>query len=243
LLGGAHAGAAVRISLEAGTDQSGPAGMRRRWAVAQAIAPVLTAAFANLPVPGGARTGRRPLPSGGGEPEPRAAWARQVLDAPLSAAPGTFREWIRNGQGRPPTIADLDRHRGGFRAPVTARGHLEIGVADPLPGDGWVVAAAVVTTLVEDSQAASEALAATAGSHGTPHVWERAVRDALADPDIAVAARSLFLSAYGALARRGAPRRMRDAIADYLERYVSRGRCPADDHAGPVSRPPSSTRS
>jgi glutamate--cysteine ligase len=112
---------------------------------------------------------------------------------------------------------------------VAARGRLEIDVTDRLPGAGWQVAAAIVSTLVEDPQAATEALAATAESRATPYLWERAARDALTDPDLAAAARSLFLSAYGALARRGAPRPARDAVAAYLERFVLRGRCPADD--------------
>ncbi|MZE81796.1 ergothioneine biosynthesis glutamate--cysteine ligase EgtA, partial [Streptomyces sp. SID5475] len=32
-----------------------------------------------------------------------------------------------------------------------------------------------------------------------------------------------------ALPRLGAPPAVRDAVADFTERYVSRGRCPADD--------------
>jgi len=227
-LGATHPSAAVRVSLEAGTDDHGPTGMSHRWAVAHAIAPVLVAAFANSP--GAGRRTRRPaLPAAGAE-DPRTAWARQVLDAPASPdSPATFRDRIRHGSGRPATIADLDRHRRAFRPPVAARGHLEIGVTDRLPGDGWVVAAAVVTTLVDDRQAAAEALVATAALRTTPRLWERALRDALTDPDIAAAARSLFLSAYAALGRRGVSRPIRDSVADYLERYVGRGRCPADD--------------
>jgi glutamate--cysteine ligase len=250
------AGLGMRVSLEAGTEDRGSTGLRRRWAVAQAIAPVLTAAFANTPVRDGPQAGwrssRRPPGTGpgaagrdaagpdgagpdgagpdGGAPDPRTAWARQVLDAPLSpAAPATFREWIRSGGGRRPAIADLEHHRQSFRPPVTARGHLAIDVVDRQPDDGWLVAAAVVTTLVEDPQAAAEALLATAPLGGSPHLWHRAARDALTDPALAAAARSLFLSAYGALARRGAARPIRDAIAGYLDRYVLRGRCPADD--------------
>jgi glutamate--cysteine ligase len=145
------------------------------------------------------------------------------------ATPATFRTWIRRGTGRPPTIADLDRHQRAWRPPVAARGHLEIDVTDPLPDDGWIAAAAVIATLLDDAKAADDALAATATLWATPYLWERARRDALTDPAIAAAARSLFLAAYAGLARRGAPRPIRDAVADYLERYVGRGRCPADD--------------
>jgi glutamate--cysteine ligase len=251
----APAGRGVRVSLEAGTKDHGPTGLRRRWAVAHAIAPVLAAAFANAPILDGPRAGWRSAPRPAHNPpsaalgeagpdsgpagtgaDPRTAWARQVLDAPVSALEAaTFRDWIRRGAGRRPEIADLDRHERSLRPPVAARGHLEIDVVDRLPDDGWLVAAAVISTLVEDAQAATEALAATAELRGGPaYRGERAARDALTDPGLAAAARSLFLSAYGALARRGAPRPMRDAVAAYLERYVLRGRCPADDHLAPT---------
>jgi hypothetical protein len=36
-------------------------------------------------------------------------------------------------------------------------------------------------------------------------------------------------AAYAALARQGAARDLRDAVAGFTERYVLRGRCPADD--------------
>jgi glutamate--cysteine ligase len=259
-------GAAVRVNLEAGTDDHSPTGMRRRWAVAHAIAPVLAAAFANAPVSDGPRAGWRSSPRrpGAADPgraqlgtaqpgtaqpgtaqpgtaqpgtaqpglDPGAAWARDVLDAPISApelSPATFRQWIRHGRGRRPGVADLDRHERAFRPPVAARGILTIDVTDRLPGQGWQVAAAVVSTLVEDPQAATAALVATAALRDSPSLWERAARDALTDPDLATAARSLFLSAYGALARRGAPRPIRNAVAAYAEHFVLAGRCPADD--------------
>jgi glutamate--cysteine ligase len=60
-------------------------------------------------------------------------------------------------------------------------------------------------------------------------VWPRAARDALADPAIAEAARACFVAAYAALARQGTDRHLRDAVATYIHRYVSRGRTPADD--------------
>ncbi len=234
-------GAGVRVHLEAGTEDHGPTSMRRRWAVAHAVAPVLAAAFANAPVADGPRAGWRSSPrrtAAEPGPDPRAAWAREVLDAPVSApelSPATFRQWIRHGRGRPPAIADLERHERAFRPPVAARGILEIDGTDRLPGQGWQVAAAVIGTLIDDSQAATEALAATAGLRNRAkrrdgaYLWERAARDALTDPELATAARSLFVSAYGALARRGAPRRLRDAVAAYAEHFVLSGRCPADD--------------
>lgn len=229
LLGPATAG--VRVALEAGLDDDGPYGLRRRWAVAQAIAPVLAAAFANSPLCDGRPTGwrsnrqalRRHLATPPDTADPRDAWAEQVLDAPY--APGlTFRQWIRTARA---TRDDLARHLRAVPAPVAARGHLEIDVADRQPGGDWRVPLAVVTALIEDPLAAAEALAAT-GPPGRDR-WTRAARDGLSDPELATAARSLFVSAYGALARLGVRRELRDTVAAFTERYVLRGRSPADD--------------
>jgi glutamate--cysteine ligase len=239
LLGTATAG--VRVALEAGIDGAGPYGMRHRWAVAQAIAPVLAAAFANSPLSDGRPTGWRsnrqalrrvssPIPasfspsaSASGDGDPRAAWARQVLDAPV--APGqSFRDRIRAGRVE---LTDLRTHLRAFRPPVAARGRLVIDVADRQPGNGWRVPLAVITALIEDPLAAAEALVATSMLDGD--LWTRAARDGLTDPELAAAARSCFVSAYAALARQGVGRDLRDAVADFTERYVMRSRCPADD--------------
>jgi glutamate--cysteine ligase len=122
----------------------------------------------------------------------------------------------------PPAEAGLRRHLGGLRAPVRALGRLELDVADGQEGDGWRVAVAVIATLLDDPVAAAAAEAATAQFAYGKGVWERAARDA-------APARECFVAAYAALARRGAPRELRDAVAAYMERYVMRGRCPADD--------------
>ena len=46
---------------------------------------------------------------------------------------------------------------------------------------------------------------------------------------LAKAAQECFEAADAALARLDAPPAVRNAVADYSERYVRRGRCPADD--------------
>ena len=228
--------AGIRVALEAGTDDPGPLGLRRRWAVANAVAPVLAAAFANSPLRNGRPTGwrstrqalRRDTAMMPPASDPRAAWVAYALDRPVHGGAGSpsLRRSLRSGSV---TAADLREHLRRLRPPVAARGHLEINVADRQPGDGWRVPLAVVTALMDDPHSAEATLEATEALVSSPGWWARAARDGLTDPVLAGAARACFLSAYAALARQGAARPTRDAVADFIERYVLRGRCPADD--------------
>ncbi|HXP18148.1 MAG TPA: ergothioneine biosynthesis glutamate--cysteine ligase EgtA [Streptosporangiaceae bacterium] len=59
--------------------------------------------------------------------------------------------------------------------------------------------------------------------------WLRAARLGPADPAIARAIRECFEAAAAALARAGTSPRIRKMVGDFTERYVDRGRCPADD--------------
>jgi glutamate--cysteine ligase len=233
----ATATAGVRVALEAGVEGDGPFGLRRRWHLANAVAPVLAAAFANAPLRQGRPTGwrsvrqalRRELPGVPVGVDPRKAWATLALDAPVSGTGRSLRDWTRAGPGDRPVVADLTRHLARLRPPVAARGHLELDVADRQPGSAWRVPLAVTAALLDDPNAAAVAESATRDLAATPRLWERAARDALTDPELAAAARELFVAAYAALARQGVARELRDAVADYTERYVLRGRCPADD--------------
>jgi glutamate--cysteine ligase len=159
--------------------------------------------------------------------DPRADWAAYVMDARPSAGEPSLRERLRAGESL--TEGDLWRHVDSLRAPVAARGHLELDFVDGQAGEGWRVAVAVVATLLDDPVAATAAEEATGRFAYGEKVWERAARDALTDAQLATAARECFVAAYAALARRGAPRDLRDAVAAFMDRYVMRGRCPADD--------------
>jgi len=221
---------AVRVCLDAG---DAGLGLRRRWEVARAVGPVLTAAFANSPLRHGRPTGWRstrqalrlgidtPLPPG----DPRTAWTRYALDHPVAGTELSFRQALRDGC--PLDNDDLWQHLDTLPSPLRARGLLELSMIDAQPGDGWRVALAVTTALIDDDRADDEALAATADLPAD--AWTRSARDALADPLIADATRRCFLAAYAALARQGADRHIRDDVAKYLERYVNRNRTPADD--------------
>ncbi len=193
--------------------------------------------------------GRTRAPSADGDP--RDAWAAYALDAKLmcvrepgstdwTAPPGlTFRDWVRDGGSgplRPPTPEDLDYHLSTLFPPVRPRGHMELRMIDAQQGDGWIVPAAVVRALADDERAADAALAAAEpvweglglrSDAGDP--WLRAARSGPADPSISRASRRCFEAADAALGRAGAPAPIRQAVADFTERYVLQDRCPADD--------------
>ncbi|MFH9226928.1 ergothioneine biosynthesis glutamate--cysteine ligase EgtA [Streptomyces lydicus] len=255
--------ASVQVCVDAGYEEPGPLGHGRRWLLAHLLGAVLAAAFANSPTSEGCPTGYRTTrqliwsqldpartlapPLG---PDPRTAWARYVLDAPVmcirsdggswDAPEGlTFRDWVRTGVPRPPTQEDLDYHLTTLFPPVRPRGHLELRMIDAQSGDaGWVVPLAVTAALFDDPEAAErayrtvKALAETAGQRPAPRnpLWRRAARGGLTDPELHAAAVACFAAAEEALPRLGASPEVRAAVAEFTERYVARGRCPADDH-------------
>ena len=65
--------------------------------------------------------------------------------------------------------------------------------------------------------------------------WLRAARSGPADPDISRASRRCFEAADAALGRAGAPAPIRQAVADFTERYVLQDRCPANDQLEAVT--------
>ncbi|MFI9169085.1 ergothioneine biosynthesis glutamate--cysteine ligase EgtA [Streptomyces lincolnensis] len=254
--------ASVQVCLDAGHEEPGPLGLGRRWWLAHQLGAVLVAAFANSPLAGSEPTGwlstRQLLwteigPGRAGGPpldtDPRTAWARHVLDAPVmcirrDSGPWdvpdglVFREWARTGLPRPLTREDLDYHVSTLFPPVRPRGHLELRMIDAQPGaDGWIVPLAVATALFDDPEAAETAyravkpLAERALSLPAPHnpLWREAARHGLADPELHEAAMTCFTAALEALPRLGATAEVTGAVAAYLDRYVMRGRCPADD--------------
>ncbi|MEU5536170.1 ergothioneine biosynthesis glutamate--cysteine ligase EgtA [Streptomyces sp. NPDC020362] len=254
--------ASVQVCVDAGYEEPGPLGHEQRWWLAHHLGPVLVAAFANSPLVGrqptgwlstrqllwtqiGAGRAGAPPPDG----QPRAAWARHVLDAPVMCVRGddsawevpeglTFRGWARSGAPRPPTRADLDYHLTTLFPPVRPRGHLELRMIDAQPGDdGWIVPLAVTAALFDDPEAAEAAhravkpLAERALNLPAPHnpLWVDAARQGLADPELRETAVACFAAALQALPRLGATPGVVDAVTAYLNRYVVQGRCPADD--------------
>ncbi|MEU6477487.1 ergothioneine biosynthesis glutamate--cysteine ligase EgtA [Streptomyces sp. NPDC047017] len=256
------ASASVQVCVDAGHEEPGPLGHVRRWWLAHQLGPVLVAAFASSPLVAGRPTGWRSTrqlhwaqigPGRAGGPsldgDPRAAWTRHVLDAPVMCVRRedgpwqvpdglTFRDWIRSGLPRPPTREDLDYHLTTLFPPVRPRGHLELRMIDAQPGDdGWIVPLAVTAALFDDPEASETAyravkpLAERALTRPAPHnaLWADAARSALADPELREAAVICFEAAVAALPRLGAGDEVTGAVAAHLDHYVRRGRCPADD--------------
>jgi ergothioneine biosynthesis glutamate--cysteine ligase EgtA len=232
---------------------------RERWRLLHALAPILIATFANSPFAGGRPSGWRCTrqavwsrldpsrtraafqPSG--DQDPRAAWVRYALDARVlcvrdaageeradwTAPPGlTFAQWLRGDGPRPVTVDDLAYHLGTLFPPVRARGHLEVRYVDAQPGNDWMVVPAVLAALLDDAAAADRAAAAAEPLCHDPAATIRAARDGLADPRLAKSARICFDAALGALDRIGGAA-LRPAVEGFAERYVDRGRCPADE--------------
>ncbi|MFI5793030.1 ergothioneine biosynthesis glutamate--cysteine ligase EgtA [Streptomyces sp. NPDC051677] len=251
--------ASVQVCLDAGYEEPGPLGHGRRWWLSHTLGAVLVAAFANSPLLGGSPTGWRStrqllwMEIGAGraggpvlDGDPRATWARHVLDAPVmcvrrDSGPWdvperlTFREWTRAGE---PTREDLDYHLTTLFPPVRPRGHLELRMIDAQPGDdGWIVPLAVTTALFDDPEAAENAyrtvkpLAERAQPLPAPHnpLWIDAARHGLTDPELHEVAVACFTTALRALPRLGADDGVMDAVTDYFNRYVLKGRTPADD--------------
>jgi ergothioneine biosynthesis glutamate--cysteine ligase EgtA len=162
-----------------------------------------------------------------------------------------FRDWVRGVDGlRPPTTEDLTYHLSTLFPPVRPRGHFELRMIDAQPGDGWVVPVAVTSALLSDPRAGDVAMAAAQrlwdgegsdrgdrggldgagnGARDREALWLRAARLGPADPRIARASRACFAAARDALVRQDTPRAILAAVDDFIERYVSKNRCPADD--------------
>jgi len=247
--------ASVQVCLDAGDDSDGWGGYRQRWWLADAIGPMLQASFANSPRtvrrirwvsyrqalrfgtdPSRTRAPRRTT-------EPRTAWASYALAAKVAliAQPEplpwivpnglTMRDWLRGLGPRPVTLDDLERHLGTLVPPIRPRGYLEFRMIDQQPEDGWIVPVAVVTALLDDpiaAEAAAEATEPLRSPLRRHHDWLASARTGLADRALRRAARTCFEAAAAALARAGAAPHVRHAVETFIERYPSRGRCPAD---------------
>jgi glutamate--cysteine ligase len=240
--------AAIQINLDAGHADD----IEARWRRAHALGPVLAATFANSPLanggPSGWRSARlatwdaidrgRAAPVGDDHGDARRAWVQYVLDAPVMLIrtpdrftpmlePLTFHEWVTRGHRLgSPTVDDLEYHLTTLFPPVRPRGWLELRMIDALPDPWWRVAVAVTTVLMDDDEAAALVRPALESTRG---LWTDAARDGLEHPVLASAAQECFAVAIDVLPRHSTDALTLGAVTEFSERYVSRGRCPADD--------------
>jgi glutamate--cysteine ligase len=152
----------------------------------------------------------------------------------------TFRQWIDRGRigatARPPTLDDFAYHLSTLFPPVRPQGHLELRMIDAQSGeDGWIVPLVVTTALFEDpeaTRAAEDAVRELPPPSGPPAprdpLWLRAARLGPHDPALRRAAVRCFAAALPALPRLGVGD-LQPLVAEFTDRYVARGRCPADD--------------
>ncbi|MFC0865873.1 ergothioneine biosynthesis glutamate--cysteine ligase EgtA [Sphaerimonospora cavernae] len=192
-------------------------------------------------------------------PSAREAWTTHALDTPVlcvrtpegpweTPAGLTLRDWIRGGGPRPVTVEDIDYHLTTLFPPVRPRGHLELRMIDAQPGpDGWVVPMAVTAALFDDLEAAefahrvADRLADQVDPGPRNLLWREAACRGLEHPGLHTAAVDCFAAARRALPRLGASADVLAAVADFTDRYVTRGRCPADDLLDRISRKESQT--
>jgi len=239
-------------SLQINLDLGDAANLGRRWRLAHALGPVLVAAFANSPLaasrPTGASSSRqqiwglldrsRSAPALSVLP-PADAWARYALDARVllvRAGPTrhepvrhhlTFSRWMAEGHALGyPTLDDFAYHLTTLFPPVRPKGWLELRMIDAVPDPWWQVAAAVTTALLDDPEAFDVAERACGPIAGC---WAEAAVHSLGHPALASATRTCFAAAVAALPRLGVHGDTVVATESFIDRYVERGRCPADD--------------
>jgi glutamate--cysteine ligase len=247
--------AAVQPCLDLGERADLPL----RWTALHALGPVLVAAFANSPMLHGRRTGWKSsrmavwltldpprtappeLDLDFGAADPADRYARWAMEASViwvrggerrgTAPPGvSFADWLAGAPAAPPnrpTTADLDLHLSTLFPPVRPHGHAEVRYIDAQAGDNWVVPVAVLAALLSNREATAAATAACLGVAGR---WHDAARVGLADPELARAAKAVFTLAAGALPGLIGPGQVRDLVEEFTERWVLRGRSPADEN-------------
>ncbi|MFB9903931.1 ergothioneine biosynthesis glutamate--cysteine ligase EgtA [Allokutzneria oryzae] len=237
--------AGLQVCLDAGEPHRLPA----RWAAVHALGPVLTAAFANSPELGGARTGwastrmravagtdpdrTRPAPVGA---DPALLWARHALDTPLvclrrpgedwSAPPGvTLGDWVDGALSPPPTTDDIDYHMSTMFPPVRPRGYIEVRYLDTQPTGEWVVPLVLLTALFHQESTVDAVLDVTAGAADR---WEEAARHGLADPVLAGVAAEVFELGARAIPALGLPAELTALVTETLK-------CAIDSRVGDLS--------
>jgi glutamate--cysteine ligase len=240
-------------SLQVNVDLGPPEVARRRWRLANLVAPVLTAAFAASPVPGAVngraqgwrdldptRTGVAPPLVAGGD-DPLADVTADALRADVllverdgeteAGRPGwSFAHWVADGHPRfgRPTGRDLATHLTTLFPESRLRGFLEVRGIDELPRRLRDAPVALLCGLLYDDEATERGLAALEPHRAAvPDLLARAARDGLRDPLLGDLAEAVLDAALeGAERLPGCPT---EGAAAYLDRFVGPRAHPSDE--------------
>jgi glutamate--cysteine ligase len=222
--------ASLQVAVDIGADALG------RWRLLNALAPVLTAVFANSRRYAGDDTGfasyraetwRRadPLRTGVlGDGDPVGAYVDFALRAPAILLGGDeaparpFEAWI----GAIDETASWEKHLGTLFPEVRPRGYFEVRSIDAVPEADWPAVVALLAGLTYDPEAAL----AAAEIVGEPDadLLQRAGRVALGDPTLARMSRDLVTVALSGCRRLGPAflsERYQGEAADFLRRVTS----------------------
>jgi glutamate--cysteine ligase len=238
--------AAIQVNLDAGLeDQAG------RWRLVHALGPVLLACFSHSALSNGRPTGWRStrmaiwqsLDASRTSPaahvdDPVNDWSAYAMAANVMfiskandlvpvLSPMTFAQWMDRGHELGyPTIEDLSLHLTTLFPPIRPRGWLELRMIDALPEPWWRVPVAICMALAYDRLAAKRAEKYLEPAAG---LWVEAAMHGMSHPVLARAARVCFANAINALEGMEVDSETLAATHDYYDRYVRRGRSPADD--------------
>jgi glutamate--cysteine ligase len=217
-------------SLQIAVDVGGDGG--RRWRLLNALAPVLTAIFANSRQYAGRDTGfasyraetwRRTDASRTGlfpgvdpisEYVDFALRAPAILLGPDDGPARPFEHWLGAGVG----VTQWTEHLGTLFPEVRPRGYFEVRSIDAVPASRWPAALALVAGLVHDARAARDAAETLRAADSG--LLARAGKAGLGDPSLRSSARELARLALEGCERLGsafvAERHLRDA-ADFFD--------------------------
>jgi glutamate--cysteine ligase len=239
----------------------GPEGVwQERWLLANLASPLITATFACSPGPEAVctrarvwqqldptRTGFPSLLVSGAEDDPRLQYADAALAADVmlfrlandvyeTGEPGfSFNDWIRDGHPQHgwPTIDDFDYHLTTLFFEIRPRGFFELRAGEALPYAWRAAPVVLVTSLLYDDRARTQALAELDGCRERlPEMWLRAAVDGLRDDRLAALAESVWRLALDGVARMPDGYFGSSAVAttrSFVDRFVLHGRMPADD--------------
>jgi glutamate--cysteine ligase len=241
--------ASLQVSLDRGTDPE------RRWRLLNDLAPYLIAMFANSPHYLGRQTGHAsfrarcwrmldPMRTGVCAPhdDPADAYTSFALCAPDMMRPtedGTYRSFSA-WDGEATDDTRWPTHLTTLFPEVRPRGHFEVRSCDAIPLEWCAAPIVLLTGLVYDERAASEAALLAAESRALLRIaGERGLRDAAiarTSRDVA----QLALDGARRLGEQFIDGETIELVAEYFARYTFRDRAPCDDWPAALDAPPTS---